>query len=296
MKVLVTGGSGFIGAWIVRRFIQSGIGVRILDITADRRIVREIVGPRADELDWQVGDVSKRGDVDAAAQGCRAAVHLAGMLAPSCRENPVRGAEINVLGTLNVFETAMRQGFHKVVYSSSAAVFGPEDGRQLRPTTHYGTFKLANEGAARAYWEDHGFPSVGFRPFFVYGPGREQGASAGASLACRAAARGEAYTIAYTGTAGYVYVDDVAAAFEAALLTDLPGARVFNLSGEVATVDAVIEEIRRHVPEAALKAEGAPLPFASEIAADDLYEVFTDLPRTTLANGIAATIAHYRTP
>ncbi|WP_163837351.1 NAD-dependent epimerase/dehydratase family protein, partial [Providencia stuartii] len=66
-----------------------------------------------------------------------------------------------------------------------------------RPTTHYGTFKLACEGSARAYLADRGLASIGFRPFIVYGPGRETGLTAGPSLACRAAARGESYRIPY---------------------------------------------------------------------------------------------------
>jgi len=294
MKVLVTGGSGFIGVWIVRRLLQRGIGVRVFDINSNRTIMREIVGPQANELDWHVGDVSRMTDLSLAAEGCQAAVHLAGVLLPACRDNPVRGAEINLIGTLNLFEVGIRNGFEKVVYSSTAGVFGPEDGQVPRPVTHYGAFKLATEGSARAYWEDHGFPSVGFRPFVIYGPGRETGLSAGPSLACRAAARGEAYTVPYTGTAGYVYVEDVAAAFEAALFANVPGATVFNLVGEVASVDDVITAIQQQVPEAVLKAEGAPLPIASGIAADDLHELFAGLPRTALADGIAATIEHYR--
>jgi nucleoside-diphosphate-sugar epimerase len=199
-----------------------------------------------------------------------------------------------LLGTLNVFEAAIQHGLQKVVYSSSAGVFGVDDGHAPRPMTHYGAFKLAAEGSARAYWEDHGFPSIGFRPYVVYGPGRESGSSAGPTLACRAAVRGVSYTVPFTGTAGFIYVEDVAAAFEAALFTTTPGAHVFNLAGEVATVEQVIEEIRRQVPDALLQAAGSPLPIAGEIAQDDVYEVLADLPRTSLTDGIAATIAHYR--
>jgi nucleoside-diphosphate-sugar epimerase len=294
-KVLVTGGSGFIGAWIVRRLLRKGIEVRIFDLNSNRQVMREIVGPRADQLDWCIGDVSKMAEVAAAAKGCQSVVHLAGVLTPACRDNPVRAAEINLIGTLKVFEAAMLHGFQRVVYCSTAGVYGPDDGLVPRPTTHYGAFKLATEGSARAYWEDHGFASVGFRPYVIYGPGRETGSTAGPSLACRAAARGEAYTIPYTGAAGYIYVDEVAAAFEAALFTDLSGAHVFNLAGEVATVDAIIGEIRRQVPEAKLQAEGGPLPIASVIDPGNLYQAFPTLPRTTLAEGIAATITHYRT-
>ena len=295
MKVLVTGGSGFLGAWITRLLISKGYEVRVFDMNPNRQLLQDIVGPQSDELDWYLGDVSKMADVAAAARGCQAAVHLAGILTPDCRNNPVRAAEINLIGTLNLFEAGIRNGLQRVVYCSTAGVYGPHDGQTPRPTTHYGAFKLAAEGSARAYWEDHGFASVGFRPYVIYGPGRETGATAGPSLACRAAARGEAYTIPYVGTAGYVYVEEVAAAFEAAVSSQLPGAHVFNLAGETATVEEVIAEIHRQVPEAQLKAAGAPLPIAGVIAPDNFYDIFPAVQRTTLAHGIAATIAHYRT-
>ncbi|WP_171016008.1 SDR family oxidoreductase [Ramlibacter sp. 2FC] len=155
---------------------------------------------------------------------------------------------INLIGSLNLFEAARAQGLRQLVYASTAGVYGPDDARQPLPATHYGAFKLAVEGSARAYWRDHGLASVGFRPFVVYGPGRESGISAGPSIACRAAVRDEPYTIGYTGASGLIYVDDVATAFEQALLTPAQGASVYNLVGETATVDQVMAEIRRLVP------------------------------------------------
>jgi nucleoside-diphosphate-sugar epimerase len=294
MKVLVTGGSGFLGVWIVRRLLAKGIAVRIFDMNSNRDLMREIVGSQADDLEWHIGDISNSHDVSSAAEGCTAAIHLAGVLVPFCHANPVRGAEINLIGTLNVFTAGLRNGFQNIVYTSSAGVFGPGEGRFPKPITHYGAFKLATEGSARAYWHDHGLPSVGFRPFIVYGPGRESGLTAAVSCACRAAAFGEAYTITYTGSAGYVYVDDVAAAVEAALFSPVRDAPVFNLAGVVASISDIVTEICHQVPGAVIAAKGDILPFACELADDGLYDVFPALPRTTLADGLAATIAHYR--
>src|SRR5690606_41840454 len=97
----------------------------------------------------------------------------------------------------------------------------------------YGTYKLACEGAARAYWSHSGdaapIASVGLRPLVVYGPGREGGASAGLSLACRAVVRGEAYTVPFSGTTGLVYVEDVGEAFVAAALATLDVAHVIHI-------------------------------------------------------------------
>lgn len=295
MKVLVTGGTGFIAAWIIRRLLERGVGVRVLDIAHDSAAVRDILGARAREVDWHIADIRDGAAVHAAAEGCGGMVHMAGILTPACRADPVRGAEINLIGTLHAFSAAMREGMPRVVYASSAGVFGPHDGHTPFPITHYGAFKLACEGSARAYWEDHRIASIGFRPFIVYGPGRgEEGASAGPTLACRAAAQGAAYVIPYVGAAGMIYVDDVAAAFEQALFSPLEGAHVFNLAGRPATIDAVIAAIRRAVPDARITASGCPMPIAGELAADGLAEMLPGLPETSLDAGIAATIAYYR--
>ncbi|CAM5184714.1 UDP-N-acetylglucosamine 4-epimerase OS=Castellaniella defragrans OX=75697 GN=HNR28_001802 PE=4 SV=1 [Castellaniella defragrans] len=294
MRVLVTGGSGFIAAWVIRRVLARGWEPRIFDVQADRRVVREIAGPVVDELDWVVGDVRDADQVIAAARGCDAAVHLAGLLTPACRADPVRGAQVNLIGSLNVFEAAKRHGLSIVAYTSSAGVYGPDQGVTPRPTTHYGAFKLAVEGSARAYWADDGVRSVGFRPFVVYGPGRESGLSAGPTLACRAAARREPYVIPFTGSSDLLYVDDVACAFEVALQARPAGAHVFNLLGQVATVDEVIREIRRCVPEAALTSEGPTLPINAHLAVDTLADILPGLQHTGLSEGVAATVAYYR--
>lgn len=295
MKVLLTGGSGFIGAWVIRRLMRRGIDVRVFDINSNRATVAEIAGKDvARDLDWVSGDIRSTDQVKAAANGCEGVIHLAGVLTPACKANPVRGAEINLIGTLNVFEAAREHGFPSVIYASSAGVFGPDDPVHPAPTTLYGAFKLAGEGCARSYLADVGLPSIGFRPLVVYGPGRETGLSAGPSLACRAAARGEQYVHPFTGRSGLVYVDDCAALFEHALTTNLEGAKVYNVIGEVVAVEDVLAEIRRNVPNAGLSTSGPPLPIAPGIREEGLEAFMPGRLRTSLAQGIKATIEHYR--
>ena len=294
MTILITGGGGFIGAWVIRRLQRRGLAVRVLDIHDRRTLVEEITGGESADLDWRVGDISAAADVDRAAEGCEAVIHLAGLLTPACQDNPIRGAQVNLIGTLNVFQAAKRLRMRKVVYMSSVSVFGLEDGTNPLPATHYGAFKLACEGCARTYWEYDRIPSVGLRPSVVYGPGRETGLTGGLSLACKAAAEGRRYTIGFIGATDMVYADDVAAIAEAALQTPLDGAHVFNALGEAADVEDVIAAIRQHEPGAHIGVDGTVVPFTARFAPDSLHELLPGLPHTALAQGIGATIEHYR--
>lgn len=294
MKVLVTGGGGFIGAWIARRLLADGHAVRVFDRAARPALLQRVCGAEGEKVEWARGDIARGEDVDAALSGCGGVIHLAGLLTPECRNDPLLGLQVNVAGTVNVFEAARRASLGRVVYSSSAGVYGPEDGDRPEPATLYGVYKLACEGVGRVYWAEHRMASVGFRPYIVYGPGREGGASAGPSLACRAAARGDAYTIPYTGVTGMVYVEDVADAFVRALRQPPEGAHVFNLQGETAGTDRILECIRAAAPEARVAAQGASLPIAPVLAADGLRNLMPGLRETSLVEGIAATVRTYR--
>ena len=291
MRVLVTGGQGFLGAWIVRRLHAGGHRVRVFDLGRNTELVERIAGTLPE---WVTGDVADPAQVLDAARGCDAIIHLAGILTPACAANPKRGAEINLIGTINVFEAARALGISQVVYTSSAAAFGPEPGAPPFPVTHYGAFKLACEGCARAYWEEQKIASIGFRPYIVYGPGRETGLTAGPSLACKAAARGEDYTIGYTGESGLIYVDDVAAAYEAAVLGTITGAHVFNLEGVTISTADFAAEIQRQVQGAAITVTGPNLPLPAKMLKDNLSEVLPGLPTPSVADGIAATVTFYR--
>ncbi|GLR53621.1 NAD(P)-dependent oxidoreductase [Shinella yambaruensis] len=294
MRVLITGAGGFIGAWAIRRFIAADVAVRAFDIRSDRRIPDEVDVAAADAVEWSRGDITDAAAVEKAARGCAAIVHLAGLQTPACMADPVAGAMVNVIGTLNVFRAALSTEAGFVVYASSAAVFGPDNGHTPFPVTHYGTYKLANEGNARAFFREEGLSSIGLRPFTVYGPGRDTGLSAGFTLACRAAAERRPYVIGLTGASDMLFVDDVAAAIETAVATRPKGASAFSLIGETASVEDFIREIGRHVPDAQIRAEGPPISTYFELTPDRIETVLPGLPRTPLEAGVRRTINHYR--
>lgn len=294
MRVLLTGGAGFIGAWIIRRLLVRGCRVRSLDLAPPTDSVRAVLDDAYTHVDWQRGDVADADSVSNAANGCDVIIHLAALLTPACQADPIRGAHVNLLGTLNVFEAARSHGHDRVLYMSSAGVFGPDDGVTPRPDTHYGAFKLAGEGCARALFADHGIASLGLRPLIVYGPGREVGLTAGPTLACRAAARGEPYVMPLTGESDFVFVDDVAAVFDATIDAPLEGAEVHNLTGETATMARVVELIRELEPGADIGIDGPRVPVAAHLAPGRIRERLTSVPHTGLADGLARTIAFHR--
>jgi UDP-glucose 4-epimerase len=293
MRVLITGGLGFIGAWTARVLLEQGHGVRTFDLHGERALFDAITEQGA-AVEHRTGDITDADAVDAAVEGCEAIVHLAAVLIPTARKDPLLGARINVLGTLHVFEAAKKHGVRGVAYASSAAVFGPTDGIHPEPRTHYGAYKLCNEGNARAYWDDAGIRSVGLRPSTAYGPGREIGVTADPTLAMRAAAEGRPYTIRFTGATGMDYVEDVATIFARAATETPDGAHAFSLQGQLARIDEVLAAIREIVPDADVRAEGPELMFAAQLDEEPLHAVFPGLKRTALREGTRKTIDFYR--
>lgn len=295
MKVLITGGGGFIGAWIIRRLVQAGHTPVVFDIHSRRDKLAEITGPDvAEAIGWITGDIISSEDLTAAAQGCDSIVHLAGLLTPACRENPILGANVNLIGTLNAFLAARAHGIDNVAYMSSMGVFGPEGGPEPHPTTLYGAFKLGAEHSARAFLADDGITSTGFRPYVVYGPGREIGASAGPTLACRAAARGESYTIPFTGTIDMIHADDVARIFLCAVERPPTGATALNLLGVTADTGDIVQAIKNLAPGADIDAAGAPMPIKAPTSEPRLAQLFPDWSPVSLEDGLSDTIAYYR--
>jgi UDP-glucuronate 4-epimerase len=257
---LVTGALGCIGTWCCRQLVREGHAVIALDIGDDRRRAELIMSE--EELAAIEGVRCDITDLEAlervlAEHEITHAVHLAAMLVPLAAADPPRGAAINVVGTVNVFEAVKRRGLPGVAYASSAAVYDRADGIRVaedadgHPANHYGVHKQANEGAARIYWQDDHVASVGLRPHVVYGPGRDHGMTAGPTLAMAAAARGEPYEIPFGGRAQFQYAPDVARMFIEAAREAREGACVRNLGGPSEHVADVIAEIEAALPQAA---------------------------------------------
>lgn len=310
MRVLLTGGYGCIGCWVAGLLLRRGDAVFVYDLKEDTRRMRQVL---PEDLVRQVRFVA--GDV-ADLAGLRAAVathgithvcHLAGLQVPTCRADPLLGARVNVLGTLAVFEAVRQSGgqVQRLVYASSAAVFGPPsiypqgplaDDVPLAPSTHYGCYKLCNEGNARVYFEEHGLSSIGLRPWTVYGVGRDFGMTSEPTKAVKALSLGRPFHITFGGVQDMQFAGDVAGAFVRCLEVPYTGSKAYNLRGD--RVD--MPEFRRILSEvepAAAKlvtCGDKQIAVAYDLADAGLRRDVGDVPHTPLAGGLRRTLEHFR--
>jgi len=310
MRVLLTGGYGCIGSWIVRNLHERGDQAWIYDLKEDPRRLRLLLSnEQLRQVGFIAGDVTDLNGLKAALtnHGVTHVVHLAGLQVPVCRADPILGARVNVLGTLAVFEAvrALQGQVQRLVYASSAAVFGPpedypqtpiSDEVKLTPTTHYGFFKCCNEGNARVYFQDHGLSSIGLRPWTVYGVGRDFGMTSEPTKAIKALALGRPYHISYGGWQDLQYVDDVARTFVRCLETPYRGARSYNLRGDVVDLPAFHRALCEVDPAAAKLVTFGERQIAIAYDLDDsaLQKDIGPLPRTSLVEGIRQTHHQFR--
>jgi len=314
MRVLITGGYGFIGAWIAKSLLASGDHVFSYDLKEDPRRLRLILPEdQVKRVAFIPGDVTDLKTLSAAIKdhGITHVIHLAGLQVPTCRANPMLGATVNVLGTLAVFEAAKAAGsqVQRIAYASSAAVFsGPDkypqdaynwplaDDVLLTPSTHYGVFKCCNEGNARIYFQDHGISSVGLRPWTVYGVGRDLGMTSEPTKAIKAVLLGRPYAINFGGWSDFQYVDDVAKAFILAAARPFSGAKSFNLRGDVISMQQYHDTLCKVLPEAkSLVTLGTTqIAIAYDLSDDGIQKDLGPMPKTTLEAGIRETVAIFR--
>ncbi|MCE9563875.1 MAG: NAD(P)-dependent oxidoreductase [Planctomycetes bacterium] len=310
MRVLITGGYGFIGAWIARNLLARGDQIWVFDLREDARRLR-LVLPESEvkKVTFVQGDVTDLAALKKAISdfGITHIIHLAGLQVPTCRTDPMLGAKVNVLGTLAVFEAVKAAGtqIKRLVYASSAAVFGGPDKYPagslgddvlLTPSTHYGIFKCCNEGNARIYFQDSGISSIGLRPWTVYGVGRDLGMTSEPTKAIKAVLLGRPYQINFGGWSDFQYVDDVAKTFIACLDRPYTGAKSYNLRGAVVTLTDFHKALTQVLPDAAkLVTTGTTqIAIAYDLSDAGIERDLGPMPKTSLVDGIRETVAIFK--
>jgi nucleoside-diphosphate-sugar epimerase len=310
MRVLITGGYGFLGSWIVKDLFAGGHSIFLYDIKQDAERLEVVLNKDIiSQTTFCEGNVTDQDRLIRTIRehGITHIVHLAGLQVPTCRANPVLGAQVNVMGTLAIFEAykECRNQVKRVVYASSAAVFGPpadypegplSDEVRLSPSTNYGFYKICNEGNAKVYFLDHGMTSIGLRPWTVYGVGRDVGMTSEPTKAMKCMALHKPYHITYGGFQDLQYVADVARVFAHSLDVTFEGAKSYNLRGDVVDLQTLHQVFEKLEPEASklITFGDRQIQIAYNLSDDGLQKEIGPLPKTTLSEGIFRTIKKFR--
>ena len=289
--VLVTGAGGCLGAWTMAILARSGVDCIGYDLSDDRRRPALVMGKAGSAaLNWETGDITDFDRLKAVIgkHGITAIIHYAGLQVPFCRANPALGARVNVEGTINMLQAAREFEIDRTAFASSIAAHGMPPGGPWSATL-YGAYKTANEHTAHVYWSDWRVPSVCLRPSIVYGVARDQGMSSKNTTAIQAAALGTEYVVPFSGSLGWLYAGEAAAAFIAAVSQTGEGAHCFDLNGTCETLESGLGKLLSIAPGAKVGCDGPPMPFPSDFDDGQLRSHLPDYPSISVDTGIRTT-------
>jgi UDP-glucose 4-epimerase len=249
-KVLVIGGAGFIGSHVVEALLQTDVAEVVVFDNFSRGSRDNLKLALTDSRCYVYpngGDIRDTDVLDDAMQGCNAVVHLASMWLLHCQDFPRTAFDVNIAGTFNVLEACVRRGVQRIVYSSSASVYGDavrtpmEEDHPLNNRNFYGATKISGEAMFRAFHSRFGLSYVGLRYMNVYGPRQDQQSAYSGVIPAllNAVEANEAPVVNGDGSQSYdfVYVTDVAAANVLALKAEVAD-EFYNIGTGVQTTIA----------------------------------------------------------
>ena len=286
MRVLVTGGAGFLGSAFTARARGAGHEVTSVDVAGEVDVLCDI----SDSEALAAAMTEARPEV---------VVHLAALLTDAAARAPAAAVRVNVGGTAAIFEAARASAVGRIVYASSIAGVGPcaegsGDDVALRPQSVYGATKAAGEHLARALAGLPNYPScVALRFGWVYGPGRERGWRVVQQIIERFAS-GE-QRIAFPDLPepiDWTWVDDAAEVLLRALAAPLPRFAAFNAVGDRRSIRDAIVHLQRRFPQVQVEPQPAQTPPTGwSVRNDGLATALGFAPATRMEDGIDAMLA-----
>jgi UDP-glucose 4-epimerase len=304
--VLVTGGLGYIGANVVHDLLDRGWRVRIFDnfYRCDRAVAASLA--ELDRVEVIEGDVRYANAVEGAMRGVETVVHLAAVCLNKSISDPTESLDVNLLGTQNVYDAAARASVRRIIYASSASVYGNPKSLPMyetdmpAPITPYCIAKLAGEHLLSFYAQRSKLSWMALRFFNVYGPGQPTDAyyTSVVLTFLRRLARGEVPIIDGRGeqSMDFVHVKDVARAVGMALDSEATG-EILNVgTGTQTTVAQLADHLIKAVG-ADVRPEFRPrevLVTQREASIDRIREVLGWEPTVDLTEGLASVVDHLK--
>jgi len=266
MKVAVTGGAGYIGSALVRRLLDGGDAVVSVDnlTRGDYAYLEALRAGR--DLELVTGDIREIEALEEAFRGADAVAHLAAMPGLTlCDERPEEAVSVNIYGTHQVLEVARGLGIGRVVFCSSAAVYGTpvampvDEGHPLRPLNLYGVTKVAGEKLMEACHLNHGMETVSLRFGNVFGVGLYTRWDTVIPKFVGQGLKGEALTVYGDGGSSrdFVHVEDIVQAVTLALRSKGIGGEAFNVGGETVEIGRLAEIVSEELERGTGRGAGA---------------------------------------
>ena len=303
MKVLVTGGAGFIGSHLVDRLAQEGHDVIIVDNLATgkrRNINRSASFYKLDIQSWRMERVFRN-------ERPSVVMHLAAQMdVRKSVEDPMFDAQVNVLGTLNVLQQAVKHGVRKVVFSSSGgAIYGEQEvhpaseSHITQPSSPYGLSKLCGELYLSYFQRSSGLQMVSLRYANVYGPRQDPEGEAGVvAIFIQKMLHNEQAVINGNGrqTRDFVFVDDVIEANLAVMGQETQG--TYNVGTGVETsINDLFRILVQHTGSACKEVHGPAKKGEQARSVIDSAKLRNELswePKTSLNDGLKKTVEYFR--
>lgn len=302
MKILITGGAGFIGSTLTHHAHEAGHEVAVID---------DLSTGYRDNVDvtrttFIQGSITDKDAVDQALEGVEAVVHLAALgSVPRSIKDPFSSHDANINGTLNLLERMRHVGVNQLTYASSSSVYGknpamPKAEREwVRPMSPYAVTKLAGEQYVLAYQESFGFSTTAFRFFNVYGPGQRPGHAYAAVIPIflEALMKGSPLPVNGDGTQSrdFTFVDTVCAVLLQSAVQgssfDEPINLAFGTNTSLLTLVDVIAEVTGMTPRIDHRSPRVGDVPHSQAANDRLRKAFPSVAPVTLLEGVERTWA-----